>query len=121
MESKSLNLRQMRSLNKIGDCVLPGDGEFPSFSKSQCVELVDHALCNVSAQDLGDLRMLLTVLSFFPKFCIHLILLLLNNIPGSLPRMAYFGLRSLVISLYYSGLKGPAHKIIGYDVSVATD
>ena len=53
MESKSLNLRQMRSLNKIGDCVLPGDGEFPSFSKSQCVELVDHALCNVSAQDLG--------------------------------------------------------------------
>ena len=131
--SKHFNSKQIKALDKLGDLMAPGDIDFPSFSKLKVSEHIDMVLDTVTPEDLEDLKLLFTVLSFLPSFAIGLFVStieLLAKIPGSigaLPRMIMLGLKGIVMSLYYSGLKGEdvqsknAHEVIGFGVSVYTD
>ncbi len=93
---------------------------------------MDTVLSELPVQDLNDLRMLLTILSLAPTFCLRGLLRFLeltHNFPGpvgALIRMVRFGLRGIVISLYYSGRRGAhvapevsdLHSLIGYNAHV---
>ena len=45
-ESRYLNARQRLGLDRLGDALLPGDDEFPSFSRLGCGEHVDKLLAD---------------------------------------------------------------------------
>ena len=123
--TKHLSSRQLRSLEKIGDVMLPGYLDaMPSFSQLNCSRHANRILDHMPEQDLGDLKMLLTVFSFFPLFLVRWIMRFLElspNIPGpvrALLRFMRIGLRGLVMSLYYCDPK--ALKVIDYEVKVYT-
>lgn len=129
--SKILNSRQISTVNKLGMIMCPRHGEFPSFMEIDVVAHVDTVLNELPEQDLNDLKLLLTVLSFLPTSMLRMILQMidsLQNIGGPLGptiRMVRFGLRGIVFSLYYSGFTGPnatvpttPHQVIGYEVHV---
>jgi len=129
---KILNQKQYQGLQKLGDSFIPGDLELPRFSKLGCAEHVDTPLEEMSSNDLKDLKLLLTVLSFLPNIIIVLFLYSLElfyRLPGPLSgqiRFIRMGIKGLVVSLYYSGKSGKSyqgkgiHEIIGYSASVYT-
>jgi hypothetical protein len=113
---------QLRGLNKLGDALVPGDGEFPSFSRSGCAAAVDRVLDHMGAADLADLRGLLTVMAILPTFLVRAFAAFLelslrwNGPLGGLLRFARLGVRGLVFTLYYSD--PGTLKSIGYEVKV---
>ena len=128
--SKHLNEGQIRALVKVGDCLVPGDEDLPSFSKLGCVEWIDHLLDPMPAADLKDLKMLLSILSFFPAFLMRALMRFLEfspSVPGPLGaplRLIRLGMRGLVMSLYYSGFAGKQYvgktplEVLEYKVEV---
>lgn len=132
--SRFLSPRQYRGLQKLGDGMCPGDDEFPSFSACGCAEHVDEILEGMNANDLAQLRQLLTVAAFLPRAGVQQLL----KAAEASPRMAdrnplaptlrflRLGLRGLVLSLYYSGRTGAGYTgpspldVIGYEVGVYT-
>ena len=132
--SRHLTSGQVKGLNKLGDGMCPGDDEFPSFSKTGCVEHVDEILDCMGSGDLAQLGQLLTLVSVMPRFGVQRLLRLAENSPrmrDSNPltptlRFMRFGMRGLVLSLYYSGRTGASFDgpspldVIGYRVGVYT-
>lgn len=122
--SKHLNATQLRGLNKLGDYMLPGFGELGSFSQVNAAANVDRVFDYMSAKDLADLKMLLSILAFLPRFVIAAFvgfLELTQNWPGPLGsglRFVRIGLRGLVMTLYYSN--SSVTDRIGYRVGVYT-
>ncbi len=130
--SRYLSARQQRGLDRLGDAVLPGDEEFPSFSRLGCGEHVDKLLAEMPQRDRGDVLTLLTVTGLLPGPLVRLLVALFENsdrvptVLGSTLRFAKMGVRGLVLTLYYSGLKGAHYagrtplEILGYEVGVYT-
>ena len=128
--SKHLNDSQIHALVKVGDCLAPGDEDLPSFSQLGCVEWIDHLLDPMSAADLKDLKLLLSILSLFPAVLMRALMRFLEfspSVPGPLGaplRLIRLGMRGLVMSLYYSGFAGKQYigktplELIGYKVGV---
>lgn len=119
--SKHLSSRQIKGLNKLGNALIPGDDEFPRFSKTGCVSEVDRLLDYMPAQDLSDLKMLLTIFGWIPGFVVAWIMKILEffyNLNLLLPilRLIRIGVRGLVMSLYYSG--GEPLEKLDYKVQV---
>lgn len=130
--TKHLNAGQFRGLEKLGDAMCPGDEEFPSFSRLGCAEHVDVVLDEMPPADRDSLKLLLSILRFFPNAAIVGLLSLLeksSELPGSLGigvRFLRMGIRGLIMTLYYSGNRGASYQgpspldIAGYHVSVYT-
>jgi hypothetical protein len=122
--SKNLNERQVRGLAKMGDVLVPGDEDLKSFSASGCVSEADRILDHMPLSDLKDLKMLLTLMSFFPMFLVAWFLAFLERSPrmpdwiGAPLRFVRLGIRGLVLTLYYSHPQ--AHQVLGYKVGVYT-
>lgn len=122
--SQSLSPRQLRAIERIGDWMIPGDGEMPRFSELGCISQVARILDYMPASDVGDLKTLLTLLSFFPGFLLGMFLRLVERSPamsnplGGLLRTIRLGLRGLVMSLYYDHPR--ILGAIGYEVGVYT-
>lgn len=123
--SKHLNEKQLAGLNKMGQVMLPGYDDLPPFSETNCVRHVDRIIDHMPETDLNDLKLLLTLMGFFPTFLVRGFLAFLElsgSIPGfigSLLRFARIGVRGLVMTLYYSD---PAiTDKLGYKVSVYTE
>lgn len=130
--TRHLKSGAFRGLQKLGDAMCPGDGEFPSFSRLGCAEHVDVILDEMPAADRDQLKTLLAVLSYVPIFGIAGLIALLektSELPGPLGvgvRFLRMGLRGLIMTLYYSGNRGASYEgptpldIVGYHVSVYT-
>lgn len=129
--SKILNKVQIRALNNLGNVMCPGEDGFPKFSALGAVEHVDYLLEEIPPADLADLKLLLFLLGFMPSFVLRAMMNFLeknqdmNGDIGALIRMIRFGLRGIIFSLYYSGLKGRDSAvaktpvdIIGYNVQM---
>jgi hypothetical protein len=120
--SKHLGASQIRAIEKVGDCLIPGDSDLPRFSSSGCVREVDRILDYMPEQDLKDLKMLLGLLAYFPGFALALLFRFLElapSVPGPLGaplRLIRIGMRGLIMSLYY-GDPGVL-KVLGYQVGV---
>jgi hypothetical protein len=122
--STHLNPRQLKGIDKLGDRMLPGDGELQSFSSARCSAEVDRILDYMLAKDLADLKMLLSLLGWLPGFVIGALLSFLERSPrwgdwASPLRFARLGIRGLIMTLYYSHPQ--AHRVLGYQVGVYTD
>ena len=80
--SKHLGGTQLRGIEKVGGCLIPGDPELPSFAASGCVEAVDRILDFMPPADLSDLKLLLTLLGSMPRILVRVLLALLEWTPA---------------------------------------
>lgn len=116
MASNILSNSAVKGLTRIGDILIPGDGEFPSFSEYKCMEHIDDLLPYAPSDDISDLGMVLGILSVFPKSILIWLVKKMekahqNHGPlGTLLRQLNLGLRGLVFSLYYSDKPGANYK-----------
>jgi hypothetical protein len=114
--SKYLSRPALRALNRLGDLLIPADGEFPSFSQFGGLEQVDEFVAYVPEADAKDLNLLLTILGFMPTFVLSWLLRKIanasnNNGPaGPIFRQLDTGLRGIIYSCYYSGRAGANYR-----------
>lgn len=126
-KSDYVSQSQLRVINRVGECFMPRNGEHPSFSELGCVQHADLFLANVVEEDLKDLKLLLSLLSVLPGFVTCAVVWVSQNGKGwvepfgTLARKLDYGLRSLALGLYYSGLTSDEYtgktplEIIGYE------
>jgi hypothetical protein len=130
MASKYLSQRSLVGLNRIGDVLIPGVDEFPSFSEYGGVEHVDDVLAYVPESDVVLLSMVLSVLAFLPEVVLRWLARKLSattaestGLLAPLYRQLNLGLRGILFSLYYGseagvGFTGQAPvDIIGYSIN----
>ncbi len=103
-----LSNREIRALNRIGDVMVPGDDELPAFSETGCAVHAGELLAFAPPEDVGQLRLLLRILSFMPGFVLRFLVRKMERQDG-LPdflavlfRQLDFAFRGIVFSLYYS-------------------
>lgn len=116
MESKYLSKSAIKGLTRIGDILIPGNDEFPSFSAFMCMDHIDGLVAYAPADDIQDLGMVLGILAVMPKGVLVWLVKTMsnahkNNGPlGTLFRQLNMGIRGIVFSLYYSEKPGINYK-----------
>ncbi len=121
-----LTERQYAGLLKIGDIIIPGDRDLPSFSASGCAEQADRMLRYMNEGDLQGLRAVLGLFGALPRPAVRQVFALSERHasvpePAAAPfRMANLGVKGVVTTLYYSdiGTGTSVHEAIGYDAKV---
>jgi hypothetical protein len=108
--SKVLGPRELAALERIGDLMLPGDPQFPSFSQTGCIAFVDDLLRYMDPKDRDDVKTLLRALSFLPSPLLRAFLKLCQTRWTPTLRMIELGLKGLTMSLYYSNKTAPHSK-----------
>ena len=127
--SKILSKTALKAINRIGDVMIPGNEELPSYSYYGGIEHIDEILRNAPESDMKDLNMLLSILSVMPKFVLKW---LVNSMRQShkrgggiwvIMRQLDFGLKGIILSTYYSEKTGSNYKgrtpleIIDYSIN----
>ena len=108
--SKHLSTRHLKGLTKVGDVLVPGDGDMPSFSQTGCLVHMDRIADHLYADDRQGVGTLLTLFYLLPKPLIALLLALTERdhwFPGPLAtglRLVNLGIKGIVFTLYYSDL-----------------
>ena len=133
VRSDYFNSIQLASLQRLGDLYAPGNGCLPRFSDTGCIEHVDDVLESVEPDDVQLLGILLLVLRITPLFMISWLVAAMDNhhrypefIAGWL-RLISLGMKGVIMSLYYSGLKGSdsqaqgVHDAMGYSLHCESD
>jgi len=105
--SQFLGPRELAALERIGDLMLPGDSQFPSFSQTGCIAFVDDLLHYMDPKDRDDLKTLLRALSILPSPLLRMVLGLCRTRWTPTLRMIELGLKGLTMSLYYSNKTAP--------------
>ena len=125
--SEFFEAKHLRAMNRVGDVFFPRNGEHPSFSELGCIQHSDVFIAHVPEPDRDDLKMLLGILAVLPGFVTSLVVWLSQNAQGwfeplgTLMRKLDYGLRSLSVGLYYSGLTSDEYQgktpldIIGFE------
>lgn len=135
--SKHFGNRGIKGVVKLGNVVIPGDQDFPSFEehfkKIKGEIQIDRMLDYLVAHDREGLKLLMPLISFTPSFLIKIIMNMVDNnqkYPELLARplrFLYIGLKGLILTLYYSDLdagnerRGPILKKIGWDAQMEND
>ena len=110
MTPETLTRTQLAGLLKVGDVMLPGDGELPSFSASGCAQHADRMIIHMHDADREGITTLLTVFRFLPRIALRGLLRLTGShtaVPEAIApvlRMINIGVKGTVMTLYYSGL-----------------
>lgn len=105
-----LNHRQLVGLKRLGDVLVPGTADMPSFSASRCADQADRMLAYMTDPDRQSIGAVLTVFGVLPSFVVRALFWLtehhtkLPEIIAAPFRMANLGLRGVVLSLYYSDI-----------------
>ncbi|MGH7788561.1 MAG: hypothetical protein ACRERC_16950, partial [Candidatus Binatia bacterium] len=126
MSAALLTPAQLAGLRKLGDILIPGDGELPSFSASGCAEQADRMLAYMNEGDRDGITTLLAVFRVLPGFAIRALVRLTEHhtaVPeplAGLLRMINLGVKGVVMTLYYSGIDegGAVFRAIGWDAKV---
>ena len=112
MASSYLSKSAIKGLTRIGDILIPGNDEFPSFSTFMCMDHIDDLVAYAPQDDIKDLGKVLGLLSFMPK---RVLLWLVKTMSkshtktgplGIVLRQLNMGIRGLIFSLYYSAKPG---------------
>lgn len=115
--SKHLSPTQIKGLVRVGDVLIPGDEDLPSFSRSGAIEYADRMLGYMNESDLSGVKVLLWLFRFMPRFKIRWIMALTEqqrHMPEPLAsacRMINLGIKGVVMTLYYSDL-GPGPSVL---------
>ena len=127
--SRILGPAEVNAFNRIGDLMLPRNGDLPSFSELGCVEHIDDVIAHAPPEDIKDLAAVLRVLNLCPTFMLKLLLKLItvaDRFPAPLAallRLLDMGLRSVCVTLYYSGKSGSGYtgktplELMGYELN----
>ena len=116
MASKYLSKSAIKGLTRIGDILIPGNDEFPSFSSYMCMDHIDDLVGFAPGDDIKDLGMVLGILSFMPRGILTWLVKTMskshkNTGPlGTVLRQLNMGIRGLIFSLYYSEKPGNNYK-----------
>ncbi len=125
----SLSPRAKKALIRIGDMMIPKNGEFPSFSETGAIGHIDELTAYAPESDIKDLSMVLSILSIKPDFVLRWIVRKMDNSQNSngvlapVFRQLNFGLRGLLFSCYYSEKMGASFKgkkpldVIGFEIN----
>lgn len=124
--TKFLSSTQYAGLVKAGDVMIPGDGDFPSFSRSGCAEQADRMLAFLNPSDRDGLLLLLAIFRFLPRIAVRAILSLSARAYGRSGRLAAvlrlidLGVKGAVMTMYYSDVGGgpSIHRLIGWDAKI---
>lgn len=106
----------LKGLNRLGDIMVPKNGQFPAFSETGCLEHVDDIVSYAPQNDLKDLNLLLSILSFMPGFVLLWLVKTMTNSHHKdgkfydIFRMLDFGLKGIILGTYYSGKVGINYK-----------
>lgn len=123
----SLTSAQLRGLNKLGDVVVPGDDDLPSFSASGAAEGIDRMLPYMYDSDRSGFLALIDACAYLPKPAVRGIVAMAAGHAkapeplASVLRMANLGIKGTVHSLYWSDLgygERSVHEAIGYDATI---
>ncbi|MDX2001151.1 MAG: hypothetical protein SFW35_01880 [Chitinophagales bacterium] len=126
--SKYLSKSALKALNRIGDLMIPANGEFPSFSSLGGLEHIDEFVGYAPADDIKDLSMVLSILSWMPTFVLRWLIRKMETAPtnegplGPIFRQLDVGLKGIIYSCYYGGRPGNNYKgkdpleIIGFEL-----
>ena len=110
--SKYLNDGAVNAFERIGDLMMPRESGFPSFRELGVITHVDDIMAYVPDEDRGALNLLLTVLNLLPDLVLGWFLALVargakwGGPVGGLFRQLNMGLKSVVVTLYFSGKSG---------------
>lgn len=134
--SAHFNGIQLKSLERVGNLYIPGNGNLPAFSETGCLQHVDVVLDEVDPGDVQLLGILLLVLRWMPAFIIEFLMTLMDQhdrypewMAGPL-RLISLALKGITMSLYYSGLQGSqqpgqssraVHDVMGYSLHCEPD
>ena len=133
MPSKYFNPSAVQGLNRIGDQLIPNNGEFPAFSESGAAQHVDDLLSYAPQEDVSLLNMVLGVVRLLPTSTLSWLMRRMESSQqdesslGGLFRQLNMGLRGIIFSLYYGGKAeaGESGKtpleVIGYDLKRVED
>jgi len=130
MTSEYFSPRALQGMNRIGDLLIPGDRDLPSFSEYGCIEKVDELVAYAPAEDIATLNTVLAVMAVAPTAVLRWLVETMTAVTpektgtmASLFRQLNFGLRGILFSLYYGGKPGSQYngrdplEIIGYEVN----
>jgi hypothetical protein len=132
MSSKYLSNKAIKGLTRIGDILIPGNNEFPSFSGYMCMDHIDDLIAYVPHSDVKDLNMVLVIFSVLPVSMLRWLTKLMasahnNHGPaGNVLRELNIGIRGIVFSLYYSEKPGENYQkmnpteMIGFTLNKVT-
>ena len=113
MISKYFSKTQIKGLQKVGDIIIPGDLEFPAFSKTGFIIHVDRILDYLPATERKNFCHLMILFRFLPKFLLRILFTLTDKnakfpwLLGTALRLLDIGVKGVVFTLYYSMLKEP--------------
>ena len=127
--------RAIKGLCRLGDIIVPGDEEFPIYSKVAGTHKLNDMVQYAPDEDIELLGFLLTILSFMPGFVLRWLIKSMGaatreSKSGIIPatfRQLDLGIRGLVFSTYYTELTNPDYKgktpfeIMGYEINRVVD
>jgi len=116
-----------KGLLRLGDIVIPGDSDLPSFSAAGGIKHVNSYIVNAPAEDISSLNMVLVILAIMPGFILRWLVHKMDNAAtnngplGTTFRQLNIGIKGLVYSCYYNDNVGtpgerPIDKI-GFNVT----
>jgi acyl-CoA reductase-like NAD-dependent aldehyde dehydrogenase len=126
MSSKHLSENQLEGIVKVGNIIIPGDNDFPSFENAKVLDQIDRMLDYMTEEDRDGLSFLMGMFSYFPNFLIRFIINLAENnkkypnIIGTPLRLIQMGVKGLIFTLYYSDLDegNIIHKNINWNTQI---
>lgn len=114
--SQYLTRKELTALNRVGEALMPRNGEHPSFSEVGCIAHVDGIIAYAPPEDMKDLKGLLGAMYFFPGFLLRFVVWFSQSCHGwpepiaTLSRKLDIAFRSIVLGLYYSGKCSAAYQ-----------
>jgi hypothetical protein len=121
-----LSALQRRGLLRVGDVLIPGDQDFPSFSRSGCAQQAERMFDFMHEEDRSGVQTLLAAFALLPRVLIRGLMALTERhraFPapiGAVLRLINTGVKGVVMTLYYSdvGVGASVYQLIGYDAKV---
>jgi hypothetical protein len=116
MSSRYFNYRQLRGVAKVGDILIPGDVDLPSFSEAQLIHHVDRFAGYLPEDDRDDFCMLMGIFALLPSPLLRMVLKLTDyadHFPDLLAaplRMVSLAVKGMFFSVYYSDLDEPKNR-----------
>ncbi|MFN8578113.1 MAG: hypothetical protein U0354_14845 [Candidatus Sericytochromatia bacterium] len=128
-KSKLLTEKEIKSLERLGDIIVPNSEDFPSFSQLGCIEHIDDIVSYAPVEDIKDLKMLLNSLSIMPDLVLKKLVSAMQDntiFPEFISinfRLLDTAIRGIIFTLYYSGKVGKSYngknplEIIDYSIN----
>ena len=128
--SKILNPLAIKAIYRMGDLMIPKNGEFPAYSEVKGLDYIDDLLAYAPQGDIGDLNLVLILISLMPTFVLKLLIKKMSQSHETesaglwvILRQLDFGIRGIVFATYYTEKTSPSFKgkkpidTIGYSIT----